>query len=94
MHRCPYLIFLICLFFKIQTHAQQFSHLKQLQANGLEVSARVLNLNTGKVLADISSTKRITPASVSKLILGADALETWGPFKTFSTKYNTKKKHV
>ena len=84
----------LCSFFSfafvtLSTLAQNasFPNLSKLEKNGCLVSALVVRLNDGKILADLNSEKRLSPASVTKLILGAHVLETWGPNKTFSTQF-------
>ena len=78
-----------CFFLSLNINAQEqsFPSLSKLEKNGCAVSALVVRLNDGKVLADLNSDKRLSPASVTKLILGANILETWGPNKTFSTQF-------
>lgn len=60
--------------------------LEQLQKNGIRVSALVVNLNSKKIIAKISPDDRLSPASVSKLVIGAQALKTWGSQKTFQSE--------
>jgi D-alanyl-D-alanine carboxypeptidase/D-alanyl-D-alanine-endopeptidase (penicillin-binding protein 4) len=78
-----------CFFLSLNINAQEqsFPSLSKLEKNGCLVSALVVRLNDGKVIADLNSDKRLSPASVTKLILGANILETWGPNKTFSTQF-------
>jgi D-alanyl-D-alanine carboxypeptidase/D-alanyl-D-alanine-endopeptidase (penicillin-binding protein 4) len=63
-----------------------FENLKKLESQGAHISALVVSLNQKKVLAEFHATRRVCPASVSKLVLAAKSLETWGPDKNFKTK--------
>jgi D-alanyl-D-alanine carboxypeptidase/D-alanyl-D-alanine-endopeptidase (penicillin-binding protein 4) len=65
---------------------QDFSQLKRLEKEGATVSGIVVSLPKGEVIAEIGSDKRLTPASVSKAILAAAALEKWGSEHSFITK--------
>lgn len=79
---------LLTLFFSsfVCAHASEFAQLEKLKKQGAQVSAMIVNLNDHKVMASLDETKRLSPASVSKLVLAADALETWGPDKQFVTR--------
>ncbi|MES2614459.1 MAG: D-alanyl-D-alanine carboxypeptidase/D-alanyl-D-alanine-endopeptidase [Bdellovibrionota bacterium] len=99
MRHCSYVIFVLLNFFSFYANAstQDFPKLERLQNQGAKVSALVVNLNSGNTIAKISPEQRLSPASVSKLIIGADALETWGAQKTFSSqilKRGTLQNHV
>ncbi len=61
--------------------------LHALISSGARVSAFVWDPYEHKVIADLNSGLRLSPASVSKLVIGAKALETWGTDKTFSTSF-------
>lgn len=65
-----------------------FSRLRSLEARGAKASGLVMRLRDGKVLASLHDGQRLTPASVSKLILAAAALEKWGSDHTFVTKFH------
>jgi D-alanyl-D-alanine carboxypeptidase/D-alanyl-D-alanine-endopeptidase (penicillin-binding protein 4) len=84
-HLIPFLAFLL---FPAATNAFQteLPKLSQLQNQGALVSAFVVNLNKGSILAQMNSNKRLSPASVSKLVVAASALDTWGGEKTFQSK--------
>lgn len=60
--------------------------LKQLEAQGARLSVYVRDLRTGEVLVDHKSKERLTPASVTKLVIAAAALERWGSDHVFETR--------
>ncbi len=72
---------------KYVTNINYSPHLEMLKKKGAKISVFVENLNTGKTLVDKDSLQRLTPASLSKLVIAADALETWGPQKRFMTEF-------
>lgn len=80
------LCYVILSFFFLHAFAQNLVKLEQMQGQGAKVSAYVVNLNSGKVMSEMEPGLRLSPASVSKLVIGADALEIWGPAKTFSSQ--------
>ena len=88
MRNCLIVIFILSHFFSLNAFAsnQNLSQLERLQNQGAKVSALIINLSTKKTIAELSPNLRLSPASVSKLVIGADALETWGPSKTFSSQ--------
>lgn len=58
-----------------------------LERQGAQVAAFAVALDSGQVLVDHNSTTRLTPASVTKLVLGAAALERWGSEHVFYTRF-------
>ncbi len=60
--------------------------LQELQSEGALVSALVVDLGTGKIIVEHNAEKRLTPASVTKIVLGAASLEKWGFDYTFKTQ--------
>ncbi len=60
--------------------------LKKLEKEGNQVSAIVIRLSDAEVITELNPDKRLSPASVSKLVLASNALDTWGPDKTFTTQ--------
>ncbi|MES0874951.1 D-alanyl-D-alanine carboxypeptidase/D-alanyl-D-alanine endopeptidase [Sinimarinibacterium thermocellulolyticum] len=61
--------------------------LQKLQAQrGARVTAIAVDLDTGKTLQALNAETRLSPASLSKLVLAAAALETWPGDKTFATQ--------
>lgn len=78
-------IFLFSPYFN-SVFASQFTKLSKLEAEGAAVSALVVKLSDGSTIAELNADKRLCPASVTKLVLGAQALEKWGTTKTFNTK--------
>lgn len=65
------------------------SALRALERRGAKVSAMFVDLSTRQVLAGLNASERLTPASLTKALLGAVALETWGAEKTFVTSFVT-----
>ncbi|KAB8030619.1 D-alanyl-D-alanine carboxypeptidase/D-alanyl-D-alanine endopeptidase [Fluviispira multicolorata] len=76
------------LIFNIPTAAStdQFPKLRKLEKEGVQISALVVRLSDKKIIAELNPDKRLSPASTSKLILAAKALETWGSNKTFTSQ--------
>jgi len=66
--------------------AADFENLARLVGQGARVSAAVWDLDADRPLAQLDATQRLTPASLSKIIIAAAALETWAPDKTFVTE--------
>lgn len=64
----------------------ELEKLHHLENQGAEVSALVVNLSKKTILAQLNPSKRLSPASVSKLVLAADALDTWDEDKSFTSK--------
>ncbi|APJ02700.1 D-alanyl-D-alanine carboxypeptidase/D-alanyl-D-alanine-endopeptidase [Silvanigrella aquatica] len=79
---------LIILISQNSAYAQDdsFPALKKLEKEGNQVSAMAVRLSDGKIIAELNSEKRLSPASVTKLILASKAIDTWGIDKTFTTK--------
>lgn len=65
----------------------QLSALKALERRGAKVSAMFVDLSTKQVLASLNASERLAPASLTKALLGAVALETWGSEKAFVTSF-------
>ena len=57
-----------------------------LAAKNIDATALVVDLTSGRVLAQHNPDLRLTPASVSKLFIDAAALEYWGPGHRFYTR--------
>lgn len=68
------------------TWSDHFPRLAALVDNGVEVSALVERLDTGRPLAAVDARKRLIPASVSKLYVVRAALETLGADHRFITR--------
>ncbi len=66
-----------------------FPALAALEASGARVTAVVLDLDTGKPIARLNTDLRLAPASVTKLVTAAAALETWPADKVFLTRIST-----
>jgi len=61
--------------------------LQALAKHGARVSALVVRLDNGATLASLNDRLALTPASVSKLYVAADALHQWGPDYRFTTRF-------
>jgi D-alanyl-D-alanine carboxypeptidase/D-alanyl-D-alanine-endopeptidase (penicillin-binding protein 4) len=68
--------------------------LQALEQEGALVSALIVNLDTEKVIAEHNAEKRMTPASLTKIVLGAAALEKWGSDYAFKTQIFTNGKRL
>src|SRR3546814_13163377 len=55
-----------------------------LQADGAQVTALAVAVESGRVLAQLNANQRLVPASLSKLFTAALALRPWGSDKTRS----------
>lgn len=65
---------------------QGWPALKQLRAKGALVSATALDLDSGKIVAELDTDTRLTPASLSKLVIAAAALNHWDANRQFDTQ--------
>ncbi len=83
-----YIFFYISSLIPLLSTAQEnkFSKLSKLEAEGAVASALVVRLSDGNTIAELNPDKRLCPASVTKLVIGAQALEKWGTTKSFATK--------
>ncbi|MDE2148254.1 MAG: D-alanyl-D-alanine carboxypeptidase/D-alanyl-D-alanine-endopeptidase [Gammaproteobacteria bacterium] len=70
-------------------HAAGFEQLAGLRAQGAEVSALAVDLDNGRTLASLSPQTRLTPASLTKLVTAAAALDHWAADQTFPTRLLT-----
>lgn len=77
--------FILKTFFAL-AQTSSWPQLEKLENNGLKVSAMVVRLHDAKIIAELNPDQRLSPASVSKLVVASSALNTWGPDKTFITK--------
>ncbi len=65
----------------------EWSHLQALHdQRGADVTAIAVDLDTGKTLQALNPDQRLTPASLTKIVLASAALGTWDVDKTFSTR--------
>ncbi|MCA2961969.1 MAG: D-alanyl-D-alanine carboxypeptidase/D-alanyl-D-alanine-endopeptidase [Silvanigrellales bacterium] len=70
-----------------RAQADLLPNLQALEREGARVSALAVNLRTGETLVERKSGDRLTPASVSKLVLASAVLETFGSEHTFKTRF-------
>jgi len=64
-----------------------FGELRALSAKGAAVTAFAVNLRTGQVIGEFNPDDRMTPASVSKVVLAAAALERFGSEHTIESRF-------
>lgn len=69
--------------------AADWASLKALQTHGARISALALDLSKSSAQESLNPDTRLTPASISKLVIAAAALETWPADKTFETRVTT-----
>lgn len=67
----------------------QLTRLTALEKRGTRVSTLGFALDSGEILWEHNATTSLVPASVSKLVMGAAALEKWGSDHTFTTRFWT-----
>ncbi|MGH8461886.1 MAG: D-alanyl-D-alanine carboxypeptidase/D-alanyl-D-alanine endopeptidase [Stenotrophobium sp.] len=70
----------------LATPSANWSSLAHLQEKGASVTALAVDLGSGETLASINPDTRLTPASVTKLVTAAAALDHWPADKTFVTR--------
>ncbi len=63
-----------------------FPALSALGQTGARISAVAIDLDTGNTLQQLNADTRLTPASPTKLVIAAAALETWPADKMFETR--------
>ena len=84
--RWPIVPALVLALASLPVHAA-WDALQTLQAQrGARVTAVAVDLDTGKTLQSLNAQTRLSPASLSKVVLAAAALQTWPGDKTFATK--------
>lgn len=79
-------ICLQCASFSPIASGAEWAALKALEANGARVGAMALDLSKSPAHESLNPNTRLTPASISKLVIAAAALETWPADKTFETR--------
>lgn len=67
----------------------RFTQLARLAGQGARISAQVWDLEEDRPLAGLSPTQRLTPASLSKIVIAAAALATWPLDHSFATELRT-----
>ena len=60
--------------------------LDALQRNGARITANAVDLDSGNTIQQLNAEDRLTPASLTKLVVTAAALDTWAADKTFQTR--------
>lgn len=86
MRRCALFFPLLLALAAAAQASSPLAPLAALQHRGARVSALVVNLDSGKVLASLDPDAALTPASTSKLYVAADALTRLGPDYRFRTR--------
>jgi serine-type D-Ala-D-Ala carboxypeptidase/endopeptidase (penicillin-binding protein 4) len=66
--------------------AADFEQLSRLERQGARATALVWDLDADRPLAQLTPASRLSPASLSKIVVAAAALQTWPPDHTFVTE--------
>jgi D-alanyl-D-alanine carboxypeptidase/D-alanyl-D-alanine-endopeptidase (penicillin-binding protein 4) len=66
--------------------AADFEQLTRLAAQGARTTALVWDLDADRALAQVTPANRLIPASLSKIVIAAAALQTWPPDHSFATE--------
>lgn len=77
---------LVLLGLPLAAAADGFSHLATLADKGFVIGAQAQLLGSGETLGAIQPTRRLSPASVTKLYTAAASLDRWGPQHRFTTQ--------
>ncbi|HEX7382607.1 MAG TPA: D-alanyl-D-alanine carboxypeptidase/D-alanyl-D-alanine-endopeptidase [Nevskiaceae bacterium] len=70
----------------LASSAMALDGLQRMAQGGAAVSALVVDLETGKSVASLNPTLRLTPASVTKLLVAAASLRRWNAWHQFDTQ--------
>ncbi|MES2488626.1 MAG: D-alanyl-D-alanine carboxypeptidase/D-alanyl-D-alanine-endopeptidase, partial [Pseudomonadota bacterium] len=57
-----------------------------LERSGARITANAVDLDTGNVIQQLNADDRLSPASLTKMVVAAAALDTWAADKTFQTR--------
>lgn len=79
-----FLIFLVPVFAPVHAKAG-LPAMKALEQAGYQVGGIVVDLESGKTIAEINPDKLLIPASITKIYTAAKALEVWGADYRFET---------
>ena len=77
---------LVLLGLPLSAVADGFSNLATLADKGFVIGAQAQLLGSGENLGSIQPTRRLSPASVTKLYTAAASLDRWGPQHRFTTQ--------
>jgi serine-type D-Ala-D-Ala carboxypeptidase/endopeptidase (penicillin-binding protein 4) len=66
--------------------AADFEQLSRLERQGVRATALVWDLDADRPLAQLTPASRLSPASLSKIVVAAAALQTWPPDHSFVTE--------
>jgi len=66
--------------------AADWEALRKLQAGGAVISAQAVDLDKDAVIEQLNAADRLTPASLTKLVTAAAALDVWAADKAFQTR--------
>ncbi|MCI0510928.1 D-alanyl-D-alanine carboxypeptidase/D-alanyl-D-alanine-endopeptidase (penicillin-binding protein 4) [Chromohalobacter marismortui] len=77
---------LVMMGLPLTAQADGFDNLATLADKGFVISAQAQLLGSGESLGAIAPTRRLSPASVTKLYTAAASLDRWGPQHRFTTQ--------
>ncbi len=67
-------------------HGADFGELSRLEQSGARISAVAVDLTDNSVIAQMNPAQRLTPASLTKLVVSAAALNSWPADRMFKTQ--------
>ena len=86
LHQRLLLILAFCAQAAAAASPPGFQQLARLSASGARVTAAVWDLDADQSIAELGAAQRLTPASLSKIVIAAAALDTWAPDYSFATE--------
>lgn len=57
-----------------------------LERSGARITANAVDLDSGNIIQQLNADDRLSPASLTKMVVAAAALDTWAADKTFQTR--------
>jgi D-alanyl-D-alanine carboxypeptidase/D-alanyl-D-alanine-endopeptidase (penicillin-binding protein 4) len=83
--RLPFAL-LTMLSFTGAANAESPTALTALEHSGARITAEVVDLDSGTVIQQLNPDQRLSPASLTKLVIASAALESWAADRTFQTR--------